>query len=740
MRGRYFSSVLVLAAAGLVGLAPAALAQPEQATPETLDDQSLLRDINHFMQIDQYSFAGSYAAELLKRLDASPDGAVRLVSIVAEIDEEDRFIEAVSEMRRVDNLRSLGERLDAMYERGRLSQARHPDEIARNIELLKGTARARILGRDRLVYAGEYAMPQLLQTLLRGGDRALEAEISEVIKRMGRQAITPLVTALPDLDPARQEVVVNLLANIDYSTWLPFVLELRQATESQEVRAACDRAIARITGGRAVEGDVAYWFYELAERYYAEKSEVTSFPREQFQLLWRYDPGNGLVATAIDTNVFHEAMAMRLSERSLRHRQSGNDALALWLASNFSREIDTPEGYENPDYPPGKPDAMFYAVAFGHSQAQWVLARALDTRDTPLARRSIAAIERTAGAESMRAPMVSGVGTSVSQRRPLIDALGYPNRRVQYESALAMAMSQPRVFFEGSERVVPLLAGAIRDASKRYAIVIAPDVERSSSLRSFLEGQGYTVYAGRSLSELAEPLSNVPGVDVSVIDVPTSDLERSIEALRSDPRLIATPILALASGDGFDRAARQFDRDEMIAVRRTGITQQMMVNSLNDLIHEASGGVITEDEARAYATRALDALRDLAVANNPVLNVADAALPLMAALNETSGATRFKVAEVLSRISDQRVQMALMDAALSASGIERIELMNYTAQSAKRFGRMVHDRQVDQLRALVLSGQGLEGTAAAALMGSFNPPIEDLMPLVVPEHDARAGR
>ena len=66
---------------------------------------------------------------------------------------------------------------------------RHLRIIPRNIELLTGGLRARTLARERLVSAGEYAMSQLLEAFLAGGDPALQAQVQRVMVDLGRQAI-----------------------------------------------------------------------------------------------------------------------------------------------------------------------------------------------------------------------------------------------------------------------------------------------------------------------------------------------------------------------------------------------------------------------------------------------------------------------------------------------------------------------------------------------------------------------
>lgn len=730
------------ATAGLllaVTLAPTAHAQRggvasqelNPTAPEEAEASELVADFIHFIQINQPELAEVYGAEILAR-GLEPR---EFLGVIEDSNEIDRFLDALGRARQSqlnENLRSIADRLDNLYEQGRLAKARDPREVERNIGLLTGQLRGRVLARQRLVFAGEYAMPQLLSALLQSRDITLRAEARGVIVGMGRQAIMPLAAAMPELAPEQQVTVLETLSQIEYETWIPFVYELEQTTDNPSVRAAAGDAINRLTRGVPLEGDVAFWFADLAERFYDEKAEVTSFPGEEFQLVWNYDPGLGLIPAAVRSEVYHEAEAMRLAERSLGHRSAQNDALPLWLAANFSRELDTPEGYDNPLYPSDRPEAMYYAVAFGDEQSQWVLGRAMDDRDTPLARLAISAIEQTAGGDAMRRPVFlkDSAGFDI-ERRPLIEALSYPNRRVQFEAAIALGTSQPMVNFTGAERVVPILASATRDAASRIAVVVSSDAERRDEARRAMEFEGYTVFAGSSIEDLREPLAGVTGVDVILAASTQSELRTVVDSARRDPRLLATPVLAVVPALDYPQADRTFRRDATVAVRTEGISEPQLLASLESLIERASGGPITEAEARDYAARSLDVLRDLAVSGNAILDVADSAVPLMASLEDTSGGIRLQVAEVLSRINQARVQSALFEAALSSGGIERIEIMRQTTGSAKRYRALLEPNQVDRLREVVRNATGLEATSAAALMGSLGLPIEDALPLVL---------
>jgi hypothetical protein len=114
-----------------------------------------------------------------------------------------------------------------------------------------------------------------------------------------------------------------------------------------------------------------------------------------------------------------------------------------------------------------------------------------------------------------------------------------------------------------------------------------------------------------------------------------------------------------------------------------------------------------------------------------VLNVADAASPLIGALADATGDTKAAICEVLSHVNTRAAQQAVLDAALNAQGAERVTLLNAAAGSAKRFGNQTDARHVTALRELATTGGDEEATAAAAVLGSLNLPNSEIVPLIL---------
>lgn len=706
----------------------ASATRADAASPRP-NEKQLLDDFIHYVNIDNREAAAGFARELLDR-KLTP---LQFSKLVESMQEPSRFDRAIGKAMRVASLEPLAAQMQRAFEDGKLTQVRSPDEVAANLKALSGpgsTVRGRDIARKRLIAAGEYAMPQALTALLDRNNPALQAEVSRLMIDMGRQAVIPLSTALSKLEPAHQEAVADILGNINYRASLPFLADLEATSKVDSVKAAARRAMERQGSGG---GDPATLYRELAEAYYLEKAEVTSFPGEEHQILWSFEPGQGLMMTQIRTPVYHEAMAMRLAERTLQLRKEDQAALALWIASNFKRETQTPQGYANPAYPiaagagaGGRREAMYYAVAAGSSINQRVLGRAIDTNNSPLARKAIAAIEQTAGDAGIW-------GDGSGDRRALLEALTYPNRRVQYDAALALAAAQPTKMFTGAERVVPTLSGAIRDASSQYALVVTPQTEVYQGLRKILEKGGFKVLpAAATIADAAAPIAETPALDLVVVHSISGDrIPELIEAVRNTSKISATPVMALTSTEAYHTLNRRYDRDPTVAIRQAAMSEELTVRAIYALIDSASGGPISPSEAASYSSRALGALRDLAISGNTVLNVSDAVLPLVGALGEAKGETKLRIAEVLSRINQDRAQRAIMDAAIGASGDDRVRLLGSVASSAKRYGNLLESRHVTRISEFAQSNTSAEATAAAALMGALNLPNERLVPLII---------
>ncbi|MHC4976395.1 MAG: hypothetical protein ACYTF7_07290 [Planctomycetota bacterium] len=706
------AGTLILAALASIAM----LASPAMAQDETTNQQ-LLEDFIHYVLIRNDALAEANANALLDNIN-SPVDFVALVEDSGRT--RDRFDQAVRAAMVIPSTEQVAGQLFKLFEQGKLDRSRNPDEIAQNIQFLVDNPRARMLAQDRLKSAGEYAVPQLLQVLEARVSPALETEVQRLLVSMGSDAVMPLCAALLNVDDTTKERIALILGQLGSSNALPYLYDLHENTSAAAVRDAARNAIetlgAALNDGTSLDDR----YFALAEAYYAESGSLTHFAGEDFQLLWSYDAGVGLYPTAIRTEIFHEARTREICEGVLAINESHDRAVALWVAANFSREIDA-NGVSDPTYPEDRRDATYYAVASGTATTTMVLARALEDNDTPLARMTLAAMRMTVG------------GANVTQLGPLLEALTYPDQRVQFQAALVLASARPTSTFDGSQRVVPLLASAVRNAEERRAVVIASDATDQQDLASILAGEGYTVLPTiNTVGQLADVVADEPGVEMIVSSIGMQATRELIAEARSMPKLRATPIVATLPAEAQIELYFDPDRDPKTIVVRQGLTDEMMGEALAQHALATLGPAVRGDEAYRLAMESLSALRDLAIGEGSSLDPLDAQTTLIEAMYEVEeDDVLLEIAEVLSLLRDARSQVALMDAAMEAGGQIQIDLLNYVSASAKRIGNNLERRQIQDLADLALEGSDAEATAAAALLGALNLTDRDLSSLIV---------
>ncbi len=694
----------------------ALLATPAQAQS---DPAQLLDDFVHYALVAKPDLAVASAQTLM-------DSGITDAELAELLDEGtlplDKFDRAVSRALLVPEMSDVAAELAHRIERGRLDLARDKERIDEAITLLTGNQRQKLLAQKRLEAAGEYAVPSLLTHLTESRDEQLKSACEITLRNVGRLAVNPLCAAMPHLgDPTTQRIICDILGDIGYQQAAPFLLQMSQDEAAAEsVRDAAYRAFQRVGGA---DGSLSILYSNLAHQYFQGTASLYAYPYEHFNNVWSYDPYVGLVALPVPTEVFGQIMAMRLASRALELDPANRDALSYFVAANLKRENDLPEGEVDPIYADTQYTPAFYATVFGTDVCLDVLALALDNLDTPLVRDALAALAYTTGGSNLFA--------SHQGRQPLLEALQYPDRRVQYESALTLGRALPRERFAGDVAVVPLLAAAVRSGGESFALVLAEEEEDQRVIADRLDQQGFSVLgSASSVGALEAIIAESSAVDLIVLRYPKlEDTHAVLNNLRVLPQTIAAPVLAISSGA--DLAALRRDiRSDLRVKAAPWASVEAFETAVDDLLLRAAGGRMEEADAEMYAIEALAVLEDIAVTHSPAYNIADAESALLDAMDQRSGGTRLLVAKILSLINSEQAQQDLFDAALASEESERVELLNNVAASIKQFGSLLQDRQIRSLVRLVAEAKDETAEAAARVHGALNLPTDEAIYLI----------
>ncbi|HMN97175.1 MAG TPA: HEAT repeat domain-containing protein [Phycisphaerales bacterium] len=684
----------------------------------------LLEDFLHYVRIARPDLAAANATALFDRGISDAE----LADLVDENDLAARVESTIRLGRGMEGVGDLVAEFETRLENGRRDLGRDPRRIKEAVQMLTGTRRQQMLAQARLAQAGEYAVPELLRQVVESRDPALELAAAEMLVEIRRQAVSPLSEALRNLDPVNQRRVADILGRIAWPHSLPYLLALSaDSAAPDDVREAAARAFAA-AGGTST--DLGGQWTALAKRHFDEEQSLIAFPAEPTNNLWGWDDFVGLVATPVPTEIFSEIMAMRAAREALAVAPADEDALALFVASNLRRENNLPEGAVDPIFTESAVSPQFYATAAGISSASRVLELALAARDTQLVRDAIEALRETVGPGNLGGR--SGSRAAGRVEALLAECLRYPDRRVQYEAALALGRALPRQSFAGDFSVVPTLASAVRTGDANFAVVVAAENEDRQALSGRLQAMGFTIVAAADRFRNAQgDVAAAPGIDLVVIRGPRDFARGEANSVRTDQRTLAAPVLVIS--DALDKVAldRDFEQDRGVLISQAGLGDEPFGNAIEAVMRRTSGGRITESEAMIYALEALETLKGIGLSSSPVFRLEDAQAAFFDALGSRTGGVRLMIADVLAMMDTVEAQRMLFDTALAAEEAEQVELLDRVAASARRFGNRLEPRQIEALVRLVGSSSGPLADAAGRLHGALDLPAATAVRVIV---------
>ena len=276
------------------------------------------------------------------------------------------------------------------------------------------------------------------------------------------------------------------------------------------VKSAAADALSRLNVSAAQGNHASDLFYDLGEHFYYDTADIRADNRYPTANVWYWEGQAGLSRKEVPPEIFNEIMAMRACEYTLKlGGPRSDDSLSLWLASNYKREAELPEGV-----PTRRAGELSAGTLLGRlRRAKYLesaLARAVRDRSAPVAFRSIRSLQEIVGQSNL---FSSGEHTS----QPLINAMQFPDRKVRFEAAFALAAALPQQNYEGSQRVVPLLAEALSQTGQPSVVVVMPSLDDVNKLVDGLKQAGFAA-AGATNAEGAAAVANtLPAVDVIVV-------------------------------------------------------------------------------------------------------------------------------------------------------------------------------------------------------------------------------
>lgn len=683
----------------------------------------------YFSQIGRFDVA---AANWQALLADNPDP----VSLVEFTDRVPRRREILIQLQTHPTLGDSVRRLMDLLAEGERLVKSDPTRIQENIRRLGGAPRAFENALQALIDSGEQAVPFMIQFLRDRTQLELRPAILTALPRLGRPGLNPLVAALRMNDTAVKQDVIAALGEIGYSQAVPYLLAVAQAESTPPeviiaIRAALERIVSR---GVAVDisQSAAEAFYQLAEAYYADAGSLAADHRLATAEVW-YWRDEILQNVSVPTAIFNEVMAMRCAEETLVRDPGHQPALALWLAANFRRQAQL--GLEGVDAtrPASYPTGLYFAQSAGPAYCLLALARAVDDSDPAVALGAIDALRRTAGPASL-------VGDAEG-RLPLAEALSFGDRMVRVRAALTLGHARPEHTFLNSQNLMPVLAEALQlHGGVRNALVVDPEELTANAAAAALRAQGYDVLVdGNLFTGLEKVRTESPGVDLVLLgsDVRSPDLAAGLAAMRAEFRFAATPVLILAKPGQLEDARRLSVSDARVEFIPANALPGEMNRAVALVLRTVGTEPITPEIGVQLALDAAGVLRDLALTNNPVFEVADVETALLAAFTSEDAVLRRTIADVLGFIATTAAQETIARRALDAAvnEDERVQMFTSLADAAKRRGNLLPPELVAELVKLAEGEPNLRlREAASQTLGALNLPGSPASAIIRNQH------
>lgn len=710
--------------------ATAAPATAPAAAPAVGSLKTDVEDFWHFAKIARYDAANARAKSIIDSGSAPNDVLVAFEAAAAKRPGQagmgDDLTQNMVRFESIPELAESAKALEKILVDGRYTRRSDAAFITSNIDRLIVNQIGYANGLANLRNSGEMAVPLLLE-YLRNPDKAQYHDAARrAIKDLGRVSLNPLVAATETTDNDTLVNVVTLLGDLGYADVAPYLMKVQATSGSPNIKEVTGRALGKLGASNAA-ADAS--FYDLAEKLYAGKSAIAADVRNPTAFVWYWTEASGLQRKEVPQEVFAEIMAMRAAEYALQLAgpssvDVGDKSMSLWLAANYKRQVEL-HGTPDPTRADGQPDAQYYGVTSGPKYLGNALHRTLDNSDAAVAYEIIRSEQEIIGTSTLN---VGAEGGS------LVQALSYPDRKVRFEAAFALAAAKPAAAYNGSDSVVPLLGEALSQTGKPTVVILAATTDKANALAAPLTAAGYDVAATSTATDAGNAARDLAAVDVVVFDgtLPEDQVSGILQQLGSSPKLRGAARLAMVQTN--QSAFEERKQTDPLLSTTTATEPEAVKTAIEEARNKAGALPIDPAVASDYSLRAATLLKNLGMAGAGIYDLGVVKPSLLKALGDARPAVVTATGDVLAQLDDADAQKALLGKASSSEVAAelRISLYKSLASNAKRYGNRLGADEVALLEKAVTDEADLTIRGAAAeARGALNLSAEQAKSIIL---------
>jgi len=678
----------------------------EPTAPEALFDAVVL-----MIDLERPNLAHGYLKQLLQQ--NPPDAALLRMR---DKHGAASFLELSNDGRLQPEATELLNRMNAAFRR----YATDPTRVDQLIANLSGDPQERQIAIFSLRATGPVAIPRLLQVVAADGSAQKRDTILYAISRMGRPVVPALLGAVESPDERVRSVAIDALGLLGDESVTPWLWYPAFAENSEPgIRQASRRALARILrGDERYAADVSGYgavaeLQQIARSHIRNEYPWNLDPDGNVEL-WSWDLAkNQLAAWKLAPETASLIVGSRFAKQALNLSPDRMDLKAMYLAMRLTFDAHV-AGWDQP-LPTGPGTAFNLALLAGPDLALETLKFSLQNSNPAATLASLQILAQVGN----RGQLSSEQG----QASPILQALNYPNFRVQFAAASTVLQLDPQRDFRGAARIVSILTRGLNDTGSSVGLAIDPNSDRAATMAGLLGELSY------------EPRSATTGQDGFRIAAERGDVEliaihaacirwglgQTIANLRADARTAGIPIVIYGPESVLVDADRLIDQYPLVGFALNGDTSFKL--GVRQFLGQLQTPPATEAQRAARTQAAAYWLAHIAGGSRTsIYDIAPAEEALFNATVDPATADNAVIA--LGAVATSSSQQRLMEIAVTDAREPALR-ENAALQLAfhiQKYGVLLSKQSVLDIRtAWQNAADPALRTALAAVVGSFGP-------------------
>jgi len=668
----------------------------------------------HYFKIARFDMAKQHAEKVLA---ASPEPA----TVLALAESPSTGYDLVVRMLQIEDLEEVAPKLLALAQEGARVKKTDAPRIQRNLARLGEGPRPYFLAMKELRFSGPYVVPHALAILQDPGRKDLHPFVQRALTELGEPVVRPLARSLATPNANLKEMLVTILGNIGHPTALPALKGILEHPESNEgAKAAASKAIIAIADESMLQTPAKTLYLDLANKYYYDRIPVADVHQPTSDIFgWVTD--TGLLYRAAPSKAVNEILASRACSDALKVDPGALAAVSLWVSSVMQMEAEL-EGEKtareaDPFLPDDMPSVDFFARAVGQQHLYNVLDRALRDKNTAVAVRACRALEDTANEEFLTLYAETKAGS------PLVMALTYPDQRVRFASAFALAAIRPKEPFTGAGKVIPTLSEALNLEASKSVLLVEPEADNRNRLQAELKDAEWNVVVATNGNDAISKARSMPRVDAVILSSKTRNVGHAdvVSMLRSDYHTAMTPILVLSWPDDPVKGSWLENKIPYVKAVDHNMEPEPLMAAITALKTEAGSLVLDEAAAQAASLEAAEVLKRIALSSR-VFSAKRARQSLIESLVNRSDALVISVLGALAEIADGKITCATADVAIDAERAKpvRVAALLNLARAARYVGNKLQATHIAALQKMAAETDDDLRDAAGEALGALD--------------------